>query len=448
MADPVTLLAFANDQEGKRYLRDLPEELRQLQAILEAAERKGLCELVVRPNATLDQIFDAFTEYRDRVVIFHYGGHASSDGLFLESTVPEGAVAHAEGLARFLGQRRNLELVFLNGCSTRAQAAGLLEAGVAAVIATARAIEDTVALEFAAAFYSELAAGATLRAAYEAARGRVLASRGSAPGCLLPHPRPRRDDRATPRERGRPRRRLRVPLGAAAGTGGRAGTALEPSRGGRRPAVRPAHAARGFVARIPLPGASGRSPGAEAAVFFGRGKAIRELYNLVTDPGTRPVILYYGPTGAGKSSVLAAGLLPRLEIDHEVRYLRRNSDLGLLGTLRQGLGTGGAANEQASGPGRSLARVRTARSAADRGPRSGRGGVHRPSSRFASSAEDHAPDPRSSETCSRRSRGRLSRSRTPRSRPRGKLILGFRNEWLDRVQQASPRPSWAGNRCR
>ena len=29
-------------------------------------------------------------------------------------------------------QRRNLQLVFLNGCSTRAQAAGLLDAGVAA----------------------------------------------------------------------------------------------------------------------------------------------------------------------------------------------------------------------------------------------------------------------------------------------------------------------------
>src|SRR3954469_12152785 len=115
MDKPVILLAFANEQEGKRYLRDLPEELRRLQGILEGAERKGLCELVVRHNATIDQIFDAFTEYRDRVVIFHYGGHASTDGLFLESIRPEGAVAHAEGLARFLGQRRNLELVFLNG---------------------------------------------------------------------------------------------------------------------------------------------------------------------------------------------------------------------------------------------------------------------------------------------------------------------------------------------
>ena len=100
----------------------------------------------------------------------------------LESAGAGGAVAHAEGLATFLGQRRNLQLVFLNGCSTRAQAAGLLEAGVAAVIATARAIEDAVAREFAAAFYTELAAGRDRCAPpIEAARGRVLAARGAAP---------------------------------------------------------------------------------------------------------------------------------------------------------------------------------------------------------------------------------------------------------------------------
>ena len=179
---PVIVLAFANDQEGNRYLRNLRQELRQLRAILEAAQEKGLCKLVVLPDAILDEIFKAFTEHRDRVAIFHYGGHAGGDRLFLETTGTEGAVAHAEGLATFLGQRRNLQLVFLNGCSTRAQAAGLKDPGVAAVIATARAIEDAIAREFAAAFYSRGPPSARPCAtAYEAARGRVLAGRGLAP---------------------------------------------------------------------------------------------------------------------------------------------------------------------------------------------------------------------------------------------------------------------------
>src|SRR5271165_1847432 len=178
---PIIVLAFANEQEGRRYLRDLPEELRRLQEILREAERNGLCRLELLPNATLAQIFDVFTRNRDQVTILHYAGHADSGRLLLESSTPSGAPAHAAGLATFLAQRRGLQLVFLNGCSTRAQIARLLEAGVSAVIATARAIDDGVAREFAAAFYTELAAGLPLRAAYEAARGRVLAARGNAP---------------------------------------------------------------------------------------------------------------------------------------------------------------------------------------------------------------------------------------------------------------------------
>jgi CHAT domain-containing protein len=173
---PLVVLAFANEQEGRRYLRDLPEELRRLREILKEAERNGLCRLEMLPNATLEQIFDVFTRNRDQVTILHYAGHADSGRLLLESSTAGGTAANATGLATFLGQRRGLQLVFLNGCSTRAQVARLLEAGVAAVIATARAIDDKMAREFAVAFYTELTSGAALRAAYQAARGRVLAA--------------------------------------------------------------------------------------------------------------------------------------------------------------------------------------------------------------------------------------------------------------------------------
>ena len=36
----------------------------------------------ILPNATLDQILNVFNRYRDRIVIFHYGGHADSGRLF------------------------------------------------------------------------------------------------------------------------------------------------------------------------------------------------------------------------------------------------------------------------------------------------------------------------------------------------------------------------------
>ena len=120
-AKPVIFLAFANDRDDQaRYLRNLPEERRRIRESLGEAEDAGLCEVIRLANATLDEIFDTFqdADYRDRITVFHYGGHASGYSLLLESAEGQRASAHAEGFARFLGQQRGLQLVFLNGCST------------------------------------------------------------------------------------------------------------------------------------------------------------------------------------------------------------------------------------------------------------------------------------------------------------------------------------------
>lgn len=162
---PIIFLAFANELEGRRYLRELPEELRRLRDIIKEAERNRLCRLELLSNATLEQIFDVFTRHRDQVAVFHYAGHADSGRLLLESSAGGAASAHAPGLATFLGQCGGLQLVFLNGCSTRTHVARLLKAGVAAVVATARSIKDDMARAFAVAFYTELAAGYPLRVA-------------------------------------------------------------------------------------------------------------------------------------------------------------------------------------------------------------------------------------------------------------------------------------------
>ena len=62
----------------------------------------------------------------------------------------------------------------------------------------------------------------------------------------------------------------------------------------------------------------------EAQVFCGRGNEIRTLYLDVTHEDSAPVILYYGQSGVGKSSLLDAGLFPRLEKDYQVKYIRRS----------------------------------------------------------------------------------------------------------------------------
>ena len=75
-----------------------------------------------------------------------------------------------------------------------------------------------------------------------------------------------------------------------------------------------------------------------ARLFFGRSVYIHSLYKKVNDPKGSPIVLLYGQSGVGKSSLLDAGLLPRLEKSHQVVYIRRDQDQGLLGTLQEALG--------------------------------------------------------------------------------------------------------------
>jgi hypothetical protein len=50
--------------------------------------------VVERSNTTVKNILDVFQEYQDRIAIFHYGGHAGSYELLLESLTGEHNMAH------------------------------------------------------------------------------------------------------------------------------------------------------------------------------------------------------------------------------------------------------------------------------------------------------------------------------------------------------------------
>jgi len=60
---PIIFLAFANDRDDRvGYLRNLPEEAKRIQEVLERASSAGLCEVVERRNATLKDILDVFQD--------------------------------------------------------------------------------------------------------------------------------------------------------------------------------------------------------------------------------------------------------------------------------------------------------------------------------------------------------------------------------------------------
>ena len=404
---PVIFLAFANDRdEREHYLRNLPEEARRVRDVLEQAARNGLCELVLRQNATLAEVLDVFQDplYRNRVAVFHYGGHANGYQLLLESAAGQHAVADASGLAVFLGQQRGMKLVFLNACSTQPQVQGLLDAQVATVIATSRLIDDAVATDFAARFYQGLAGGADIRAAYAEAEAAAQTAHGANPRALY-YIQETAEDRwpwsLYLREGAEVTARWNLPEAVG-----------DPLFG--LPAL-PAQ---------DLPESPFRHLNwfnrEHAEVFFGRGHEIRDLYNRVTAPKTAPIILFYGLAGVGKSSVLAAGLLPRLEGSYEVRYVRRDRDTGLLGSLRAALGAAGDAGPPVEAAWLALESQ-----------------VGKPVTVILDQAEEvftqrNEDEPDELEQLLNALEGVFAE---PSRRPMGKLVLSFRKEWLAEMER-------------
>ncbi|MBK7338805.1 MAG: CHAT domain-containing protein [Saprospirales bacterium] len=336
---PIIFLAFANEYQGGRYLHKLVEELKQLYAALgpvssneNADDSKNiLCELVVRQNATIQDIFDVFQKYEGRIAIFHYGGHADGYQLLLQGKEGESKIAHAGGLVTLLSRKKNLKLVFLNGCSTQKFAQDLTTRGVPAVIGTAVSIPDDTALQISSRFYNGLARGLTMAGAWEEAKAEAITGadpndthRGfqlrAAETDRFPWDVEFRDDAAK----------------EIFNSWNLPGVANQPLFGLPDPPKQKLPPSP-FLFLKPY-------TSDHAEIFFGRSYYIRDLYLKISEPSSPPIILLYGESGAGKSSLLDAGLQPRLaaaadpntgETLFDVRYQRRDQDLGLIGTLAE-----------------------------------------------------------------------------------------------------------------
>lgn len=330
MPKPVLLLAFANErEEGGQYLRNLPQELNHIRRALEKAEDKQLCEVVILPNATLDDLAATFLreKYRNRIAVFHYGGHAGSYELLLESSAGKTELAHGEGLIPFLASQKGLQLIFLNGCFSGQQAQSLVQQGIPAVIGTASAINDDIACSLAGSFYEALGEGAPLDKAWKGAVHKVQAREGSqdmnryydtrsiklrAQASQFPWEAYYRPGAEAMRDWNLPDA-ANDPFFGLPDIPARYGFPEEPYR---------------FLARYTRE---------DARVFFGRGHYVRDLYHRIHSPQAAPAILLYGQSGVGKSSLLEAGLFPRLEAEYDIRLFRRQPETGLLSHFAEAL---------------------------------------------------------------------------------------------------------------
>lgn len=349
MPKPILLLAFANEQArlpraagqarptdmaGQAYLRNLPRELNALKAILERAEEDGLCEVEILTNTTLPQLVDTFRkpQYRDRIALLHYSGHADSLELLLETGEQRSARAHAAGLVPLIADQRSLQLVFLNGCFSIQQAKQLLEHGLPAVVGTVRAVADALATDLSISFYKGVASGLSIDRAWNMAVQEAQAQRGAGDMSEYYHQAQRGPDIG-----GGGASRFPWELHYRDAEGPAPQWNLPAASGSPLFGLPPLDEKRYPPPNEPFRYLERYTP-EDAAVFFGRGSAIRQLYEQVTAAAGAPLILLHGQSGVGKSSLLQAGLLPRLGDSYEVVYLRRDRSKGLTRQLLEALG--------------------------------------------------------------------------------------------------------------
>jgi WD40 repeat protein len=160
----------------------------------------------------------------------------------------------------------------------------------------------------------------------------------------------------------------------------------------------------------------------DAEVFFGRRREIRLLYDLLTSRDAPSLVLLYGQSGVGKSSFLDAGVLPRLAWHHEARYVRRDSRRSVLELLLSSLGQRGARRDDTT----LRDTWRTAEREADR-----------PIVLFLDQVEEVFTRPRAESPAELEelADALVSLFTDPESRPRGRLVLTFRKEWLPEIQK-------------
>lgn len=163
----VIFLAYANNPNTP--LPSLREEADGVYRLLSPRALQQHYLLHRDAYADITKIAEYLTLYREYITVFHYGGHADHTSLLLEQET-----AHAGGIAHLLGQCPRLQLVVLNGCSTRGQVEALLAQGVPVVVATSADVNDKKATQFALRFYQALADHASIQTAFDLAIGEIM----------------------------------------------------------------------------------------------------------------------------------------------------------------------------------------------------------------------------------------------------------------------------------
>ncbi|WP_083822618.1 CHAT domain-containing protein [Haliscomenobacter hydrossis] len=304
LSAPVAMFTFANEQNGQSYLRNLPVEYQDLVAIFSAKIQSGQnLELVHRTNSTYRILLDLLQQqyHQERIVFFHFGGHAGNEGLQVEEDGAGSAKMSPEAIVSALSVHKNtLKFVFLNACHTQEIGRALLDAGIPVVIGTSSSVSDQVAIQLAVRFYKGISENLSVQQAWDQAS---LEVQDLKTGQLR---------KASGVESDEDEETLLswvlMDQGNEAAKAALSWT-LSQSTADLLLGLPP------LPKDISLPAVPfqflqsyGRD---QARIFWGRNQPIRDFFKLINDESSNSVLLLHGLSGVGKSSFLNAGVMPR-----------------------------------------------------------------------------------------------------------------------------------------
>jgi WD40 repeat protein len=291
---PVALLIYSTAGDS------LPALQAEVDGI--AAHLSNTFEVKQIPSATLDDLLKCTGDknFREQIVVIHYAGHANGEGVLLaRGGGPHDQFAHAEGLAEVFKRLTQLRWVFINGCSSREQVLEYLKCGIPVVIATSEGIDDETARQFAVRLYQGLAQGQELFLSFEFAQGAIKSSVGSTS-------RPAYWGKFRESEAAR---KNEWPWQLYGSSQDRKWTILAPFSSVE---TRWDHSKFALNQKSPYVGVQRFEEGDEKR-FFGRTDLIEKLLSC---SDTAPLLMVFGASGSGKSSVVRAGMIPAWKRKH------------------------------------------------------------------------------------------------------------------------------------
>ena len=260
-----TILILAANPTNTSRLR-LEEEIREIDEGLRRANQRHQYKLEQKLAVRSRDFYRAILDYQPQIV--HFCGHgAGQDGIVLEDDTGKMVLLETKTLASMfkLFAKKSVECVVLNACYSEVQAEAISQY-VDYVLGMKKAVGDKAAVAFSVAFYDALAAGYEVEEAYELGCSQMISF----------------FEQETPVFKKKP---------------------LIPTLINTDIPV--------FDDVIPPNPYQGLAAFEEedADFFFGQENFINKLVEVTQN---QPLVGIIGPSGSGKSSVVFAGLIPKL----------------------------------------------------------------------------------------------------------------------------------------